>query len=66
MHLYGDPLFRHSVDCNERRADSCGSCGTGETPQALGRRGGSPPPRGKRSAWNGNQLVLSAYKIKRL
>ncbi|MCZ8493176.1 MULTISPECIES: hypothetical protein [Priestia] len=29
--------------------DSCGKSGTGETPQARKRRGGSPAARGKRS-----------------
>ncbi|KZR56874.1 hypothetical protein A3781_06355 [Bacillus badius] len=37
------PLFVHSVDCNGRREDSCGTSGTGEIPQALWRGGGSPP-----------------------
>ncbi|KZR56869.1 hypothetical protein A3781_06330 [Bacillus badius] len=41
------------ADCNGRREDSCGISGTGETPQALWRRGGSPPaPRkAKRLEW---------------
>ncbi|AZV62279.1 hypothetical protein DOZ91_18110 [Peribacillus frigoritolerans] len=34
--------------------DSCGSSGTGETPQRL-RRGGSPPAPRKASTWRGNQ-----------
>ncbi|KZN99873.1 hypothetical protein A4244_02930 [Bacillus badius] len=41
--MYNWPLFMHPVGWNGRRADSGGICGTGETPQALGRREGSPP-----------------------
>ncbi|WP_201765858.1 hypothetical protein [Bacillus sp. 1NLA3E] len=47
--------FLHNVDWSGRHEDSCGSSGTGETPQALKRRGGSPPAPRKASAWNGNQ-----------
>ncbi|TCJ03360.1 hypothetical protein E0Y62_14790 [Cytobacillus praedii] len=36
--------------------DSCGSSGTGETPQERQRRGGSPPTPRKASTWSGNQL----------
>ncbi|KIL80367.1 Ribose 5-phosphate isomerase B [Bacillus badius] len=49
------PNFVHPVDCNGRRADSCGISGTGETPQAFGAEEAHRPPRGKRSAWNENQ-----------
>ncbi|AGK53222.1 hypothetical protein B1NLA3E_07300 [Bacillus sp. 1NLA3E] len=49
--------FLHNVDWSGRREDSCGSNGTGETPQALrfSAEDAHRPPRGKRSAWNGNQ-----------
>ncbi|AGK55501.1 hypothetical protein B1NLA3E_18785 [Bacillus sp. 1NLA3E] len=39
--------------------DSCGSSGTGETPQAE-RRGGSPPAPRKASTWSGNQPLLKS------
>jgi hypothetical protein len=38
--------------------------GAGETPQALQRRGGSPIPRRKASAWNGNQHANLTQPIK--
>ncbi|KZN99959.1 hypothetical protein A4244_03410 [Bacillus badius] len=41
------PYFVNPADCNGRRADSCGISRTGETLQALERRGGSPPAPGK-------------------
>ena len=47
--------FLQLVDLRYRHEDSCGSGGTGETPQALKHRGGSPPAPRKASAWNGNQ-----------
>ncbi|MGD8030804.1 hypothetical protein ACP9MY_15610, partial [Pseudobacillus badius] len=52
------------VDGNERREDSCGISGTGETPQVLWHRGGSPPaPRkAKRLEWTS---TIFAHKIKR-
>ncbi|KZN99882.1 hypothetical protein A4244_02975 [Bacillus badius] len=61
-YVYSWPLFMHPVGWNGRRADSGGICGTGETPQALGRRGGSPPaPRkAKRLEWKAT--LLSANK----
>ncbi|MFJ5747873.1 hypothetical protein ACIP97_04620 [Peribacillus frigoritolerans] len=40
--------------------DSCGSSGTGETPQRL-RRGGSPPAPRKASIWRGNQPQLTTW-----
>ncbi|WP_090741470.1 hypothetical protein [Bacillus persicus] len=43
----------------ERKAlDSCGSSGTGETPQERKRRGGSPHAPRKASAWSANQPLL--------
>ncbi|ALC90088.1 hypothetical protein AM500_10055 [Bacillus sp. FJAT-18017] len=39
-----------------------GEKGQWETPQALKRRGGSPPAHGKRSAWSENQLHYSFHK----
>ncbi|MED4716872.1 hypothetical protein P9295_10810, partial [Bacillus badius] len=43
---------------------SGGICGTGETPQALGRRGSSPPaPRkAKRLEWKATGLSMSKTK----
>ncbi|XIH33229.1 hypothetical protein C1N70_13255 [Cytobacillus firmus] len=35
--------------------DSCGSSGTGETPQTRSVEEAHRPPRGKRAAWSGNQ-----------
>ncbi|AZB41701.1 hypothetical protein CEF21_04970 [Bacillus sp. FJAT-42376] len=35
--------------------DSCGSSGTGETPQAQSAEEAHRPPRGKRAACSGNQ-----------
>ncbi|KZR57659.1 hypothetical protein A3781_02430 [Bacillus badius] len=57
-------FFVHSVDWNGRRADSGGICGTGKTPQALWRRGGSPPaPRkAKRLEWKATHLSASKLK----
>ncbi|WP_090743651.1 hypothetical protein [Mesobacillus persicus] len=44
--------------CLERKAlDSCGSSGTGETPQERERRGGSAHAPRKASAWSGKQLT---------
>ncbi|OHX49101.1 hypothetical protein BBV17_14020 [Cytobacillus oceanisediminis] len=34
---------------------SCGSSGTGETPQTRSVEAAQRPPRGKRAAWSGNQ-----------
>ncbi|WP_090748755.1 hypothetical protein [Bacillus persicus] len=44
--------------------DSCGSSGTGETPQERKRRGGSAPAPRKASAWSGNQpLIVPKNKV---
>ncbi|MBX9987888.1 hypothetical protein MMB68_06655 [Priestia sp. Y58] len=40
--------------------DSCGKSGTGETPQAHKRRGGSPAARGKRSLARKSTAVSQA------
>ncbi|GLY12488.1 hypothetical protein Bbad01_37040 [Bacillus badius] len=52
------------VDGNERREDSCGISGTGETPQVLWHRGGSPPaPRkAKRLEWTSTALIYKQNK----
>ncbi|PLT27963.1 hypothetical protein CUU66_21115 [Peribacillus deserti] len=44
--------------------DSCGSSGTGETPQAI-RRGGSPHAQRKASTWNGNQPAIKKQQTLR-
>ncbi|WP_231557168.1 hypothetical protein, partial [Bacillus badius] len=53
-----------SVDWNGRREDSGGVSGTGETPQALGCRGGSPPaPRkAKRPGMESNSPHSHEYE----
>ena len=38
--------------------DSCGSCGTGETPQTQSVEEAHRPPHGKRAAWSSNQQPL--------
>ncbi|MGG6445838.1 hypothetical protein ABEV62_02990, partial [Pseudobacillus badius] len=45
-----------------RREDSCGVSGTGETPQALSRRGGSPlaPRKAKQPGMENNRPHLQA------
>ncbi|KZO01244.1 hypothetical protein ACP2W0_10235 [Pseudobacillus badius] len=62
--LYDCPLVVHSVDWNRRRADSGGISGTGETPQALWRRGGSPlaPRKAKRLEWKATEPIHTQYK----
>ena len=35
--------------------DSCGTSGTGETPQERSDEEAHRPPRGKRASWSGNQ-----------
>ncbi|TYS82719.1 hypothetical protein FZC80_04050 [Rossellomorea aquimaris] len=44
-------------DCSGRRATSCGTSGTGETPQAKPRRPGARPAESR--AWSGNPLLLT-------
>ncbi|TYR76619.1 hypothetical protein FZC79_07060 [Rossellomorea vietnamensis] len=44
-------------DCSGRRANSCGTSGTGETPQAKLRRPGARPAES--CAWSGNSLLLT-------
>ncbi|OIK14177.1 hypothetical protein BIV60_12450 [Bacillus sp. MUM 116] len=39
--------------------DSCGSSGTGETPQEQSDEEAHRPPRGKRASWSGNQPLYS-------
>ncbi|OIK14704.1 hypothetical protein BIV60_11185 [Bacillus sp. MUM 116] len=39
--------------------DSCGSSGTGETPQEQSAEEAHRPPRGKRASWSGNQPLYS-------
>nr|WP_231557206.1 hypothetical protein [Bacillus badius] len=53
-----------ALDWNGRREDSCGISGTGETPQELWRRGGSPPaPRkAKRLEWKATALIRRQTK----
>jgi hypothetical protein len=48
-------VVKLKVDWSGRREDSCGSSGTGETPQERSDEEAHRPPHGKRSAWNGNQ-----------
>jgi len=50
--------FYKPVGCSGRHSDSCGSSWTGETSQELSDKEAHRHPRGKRSAWNGNQQPL--------
>jgi hypothetical protein len=45
--------------------DSCGTSGTGETPNYPKGEGGSPPATRKASTSNGNQPLSSATRIAR-
>ncbi|TYS45417.1 hypothetical protein FZD51_20185 [Bacillus infantis] len=47
-------IFKNQLIAVEGTKTPAGNSGKVETPQ-RGARGGSTPPRGKRSAWNGNQ-----------
>ncbi|KAB7705503.1 hypothetical protein F9802_13235 [Bacillus aerolatus] len=62
--MYGYPNFVNPVDWSGRREDSCGISGTGETPQELLRRGGSPPaPRkAKRLEWKSTDPIHKRNK----
>ncbi|TKD70602.1 hypothetical protein FBF83_08215 [Pseudalkalibacillus hwajinpoensis] len=47
--------------------DSCGTSGTGETPQARLKRAEDAhrPHQGKRASWSGNQLLLLRQQCQR-
>ncbi|OAS84902.1 hypothetical protein A6K24_05165 [Metabacillus litoralis] len=42
--------------------DSCGSSGTGETPQALRAEEAHRPPHGKQASWSANQPTQYYFK----
>ena len=46
--------------------DSCGICGTGETPQAICAEEAHRPPRGKRASWSGNQPCVRKQPNKKI
>ena len=45
--------------------DSCGTSGTGETPQERNDEEAYRPPRGKRASWSGNELAIATMFTKR-
>jgi hypothetical protein len=63
--IYSSPISdRNPVDWSGRRVDSCGCSGQGETPQEQSDEEAHLTPRGKRSAWNGNQQTCFTYQTK--